>query len=182
MLVSLVVLFLGWANLSSEPETINVGERAKAFTLPRLRTDAKFNSPVVSLQQLFGKIIVLHFWAAWCKSSTEELTALDRLQKQYGPEKMVVVAVNVDDEQKQALQFLKHQALNVLALYDEHKDVAGIYDVPRMPSSFIIDGNGLIRFIHCGFTEADVRNYELEIEGLLSETGSRWHEPTDVVK
>jgi peroxiredoxin len=182
MLVSLVVLFLGWANLSSDPEAIIVGERAKDFTLPRLRTDAKFNSPVVSLQQLFGKVIVLNFWAAWCKSSTEELAALDRLQRQYGSEKMVVVAINVDDEQKTAVQFLKRQALNVLAVYDEHKYVAGIYDVPRMPSSFVIDGNGLIRFIHSGFTEADARNYVQEIESLLSETGTRWRAPADVVK
>lgn len=109
----------------------------------------------------------------WCKPSTAELATLDRLQKKYGPEKLVVLAINVDEAPKPAQQWLKRDSLSVLALYDAQKYVAGIYDVPRLPSSFLIDRHGVVRFIHAGFGDEEARNYELEIDGLLSETDSR---------
>lgn len=172
MVAALFLLWLGWVNPSTGA-AVNVGEPALTFTLPRLRTDASLTPPPVALQQFFGKIIVLNFWAMWCKPSTAELATLDRLQKKYGPEKLVVLAINVDEAPKPAQQWLKRDSLSVLALHDAQKYVAGIYDVPRLPSSFLIDRHGVVRFIHAGFGDEEARNYELEIDGLLSETDSR---------
>lgn len=172
MVAALVVLWLGWMNPGTGA-AVNVGEPALAFTLPRLRTDASLTTPAVALQQFFGKIIVLNFWATWCEPSTAELAALDRLQKKYGPEKLVVLAVNVDEAPQPAQQWLKRDSLTVLALYDAQKYVAGIYDVPRLPSSFLIDRHGVVRFIHTGFGDEEARNYEVEINELLSAADSR---------
>jgi len=145
---------------------VKVGQKARDFQLESL--SAATQGPV-SLNQLNGKVILLDFWATWCEPCRDELPELDRLQKKYAREKFVVLAVNVDNQAETARAFLEKYNIRLLALWDRHKTVVSAYDVQRMPSCYLIDANGKVRFIHYGFAEDYIKAYENEIELLLGE-------------
>ncbi len=145
---------------------VKVGQKARDFQLESLSTSTQ---RPVSLNQLNGKVVLLDFWATWCEPCRVELPELDRLQKKYAREKFVVLAVNVDNQAETARAFLAKYNIRLLALWDRNKTVVSTYDVQRMPSCYLIDANGKVRFIHYGFAEDYIKAYENEIELLLGE-------------
>jgi thiol-disulfide isomerase/thioredoxin len=141
-----------------------VGDRAANFSLPAL------DGGSVKLSDLKGKIVLVDFWASWCVPCRKELPALDALQKRYADAKkpVIILAVNVDKDRANAEKLLA--AVKVAAiriLLDPDGKVAGAYDVPTMPSSFIIDEKGLVRNVHAGFSSGDERKFAEEIEALV---------------
>jgi peroxiredoxin len=150
---------------SSEPQS---GKPAFGFTLKT------FKGEPVSLDGLKGKIVLIDFWAQWCAPCKIELPLLDQLQKQIGKKDLVVLAVNIDQKLNQTRIFLEKNAIQHLTLlWDEKQEVVKQYDVSTMPTSFLIDHNGIIRHIHSGFEKKDIAKYELEIRKLIEEMNSQ---------
>lgn len=142
---------------------LKVGDKAKNFTLKT------FTGETVSLSDHQGKVVLLDFWASWCTPCREEMPYLDLLQKTYGREGFVVLAINIDNQPKNALEFLKRHGIKLTPLWDEKKEVAAAYNLPAMPSAVLIDQRGVIRFIQSGFQVEDFQKYKREIEKLLRE-------------
>jgi peroxiredoxin len=142
---------------------LKVGQKAKDFTLKT------FSGEKVNLSDHKGKVVLLDFWASWCTPCREEMPYLDILQKTYGGEGFTVLAINIDNQQKNALEFLKRHSIKLTPLWDEKKEVVSAYDVQTMPSSVLIDQRGWIRFIQSGFQAEDFQKYKREIEKLLKE-------------
>lgn len=140
------------------------GDRAGDLTL------RDKNGKTVTLKSLRGKVVVLDFWASWCGPCKKELPALDKLARTYKDEgaRVVVVAVNIDKERAKADRFLKTAGISALtSLYDPSGASAGTYDLPTMPTSFVIDGKGIIRHVHAGFTSGDEKSLQREVDALL---------------
>lgn len=144
-----------------------VGSKALDFTL---RT---FNGKKVTLSELQGKVVLLDFWASWCTPCREEMPYLDILLKTYDKEDFAVVAVNIDNQLKNALEFLQKHSIKLTPLWDEKKKVVSAYDVATMPTTMIIDRNGWIRFIHSGFEAEQFMKYKQQVEYLLKEGKSK---------
>lgn len=141
-----------------------VGDRASDFSLPTL------DGGKVKLSELKGKIVLVDFWASWCVPCRKELPALDALQKKYADagKPVVILAVNIDKDRVNAEKLLAAIKIGALKiLLDPDGKVAGAYDVPTMPSSFIIDDKGLVRNVHAGFSAGDERAFAKEIEALV---------------
>jgi thiol-disulfide isomerase/thioredoxin len=161
---ALAVLLITALPATTALANAKVGDRAANFSLPAL------DGGSVKLSDLKGKIVVVDFWASWCVPCRKELPALDALQKRYADAKkpVVILAVNVDKDRANAEKLLA--AVKVAAiriLLDPDGKVAGAYDVPTMPSSFIIDEKGLVRNVHAGFSSGDERKFAEEIEALV---------------
>jgi len=140
-----------------------VGDRAKDFSLPTL------DGGTVKLSDLKGNIVLVDFWASWCVPCKKELPALDALQRRYADQKrqIVILAINVDKERANAEKLLASVKIGALrVLLDPDGKVAGAYDVPTMPSSFIIDAKGLVRNVHAGFSSGDEKKFADEIDAL----------------
>lgn len=123
----------------------------------------------VSLATLRGKVVLVDFWASWCKPCREELPVLEALHKKYAAEGLVIIGVNVDKDVAAARKFLQENKLNLsfaLANDAQHK-VAESYAPPTMPSSYLIDREGKVRFVHEGFRASDAAKMEAEIKQLL---------------
>lgn len=140
-----------------------VGSKAHDFTLKSLR------GKTVSLHDLRGKVVFLDFWASWCGPCREEMPYLAMLQKIYGKEGFRVVAVNIDNKQQNAVKFLQKLGVKLPALWDEKKQVVKAYDVDTMPTSFLLDITGRVRFVNSGFRAEDFQTYKKQIEQLLKE-------------
>jgi thiol-disulfide isomerase/thioredoxin len=116
---------------------------------------------------LKGKIVIVDFWASWCLPCAESFPVLDELQKKYG-DKLVVIGVNVDEKASNMDKFLKKHAVSFLVVRDSGQKLVAAVSPETMPTSFILDGEGKVRFLHNGFHgETTRKEYLTEIETLL---------------
>jgi thiol-disulfide isomerase/thioredoxin len=142
-----------------------VGDRAYDFTLPGL------DGAAVKLSDLRGSVVVVDFWASWCVPCRKELPALDALARRYTDEKkpVVILAIGVDKERGNAEKLLASAKIASLrVLLDPDGKVPSAYDVPTMPTSFVIDAKGLVKFVNAGFTPGDEKKIAEQVDGLLA--------------
>ncbi len=119
-----------------------------------------------------GKVVLLDFWASWCGPCKASFPALDEIQKQYAQQGLVVLAVNLDDKQETMQAFLKEHPVSFSVVRDAAHKLVEQADVKSMPSSFVIDRFGKVRFAHSGFHgDKTVAEYKRQIESLLQEKG-----------
>jgi peroxiredoxin len=149
-------------SLFSQPSANNlVGKKTVDFTLPDV------SGGEATLQSFRGKVVLLNFWATWCGPCREELPGLQRVQEKFRKRGLAVVAVTVDNELDNVRSFLKKYDLKLQALWDRRKKVVEAYGVEKMPSSFLIGRNGVIRFIHLGYSPEELKRIEIELDELL---------------
>jgi thiol-disulfide isomerase/thioredoxin len=137
-----------------------IGKPAPAFTLRSIDGQS-----VLSLADLRGSVVVVDFWASWCAPCRQSLPRLASLQAEKGGVR--IIAVNIDDDRKNAVEFLRRNRVKLVSLYDEAKRVVDRYAVPSMPSAVVIDRRGVVRGVFPGYTEDDVENIRTEVERLL---------------
>ena len=116
---------------------------------------------------LKGKVVIVDFWASWCLPCAESFPVLDELQKKYG-DKLVVIGVNVDEKAANMEKFLKKHAVSFALVRDGGQKLVEVVEPETMPTSFILDAEGKVRFLHSGFHgEKTRKEYVSEIESLL---------------
>lgn len=137
------------------------GQKAPEFSLPSLK------GARTSLASLRGKVVLLDFWAQWCEPCKQELPELQKLAKDYAAKGVVIVGVNIDKTRDNAQRLVSQLGLSFPILLDPTGAVAGVYDLPKMPTSFVIDKNGTIRYVHEGFEgSSDVSKFRTELDSL----------------
>jgi thiol-disulfide isomerase/thioredoxin len=123
-----------------------------------------------TLAEYKGEVIFVNFWASWCAPCRQELPELNRLAAQYKGRNVKVLAINVDEHRPAAKTLLGKLKLSAPAfsiLWDPQSKAVSAYKIDAMPSSFIIDRNGIIRFVHAGFHPQDPALWREEIDRLL---------------
>jgi thiol-disulfide isomerase/thioredoxin len=123
----------------------------------------------LDLARLRGKVVYLDFWASWCKPCRESFPWMNSLQSAYAKQGVVVVAVNVDQERALADAFLKQYPAQFQVYYDPSGKLAESYRVVGMPSSFLIDRSGTVRYRHVGFRAADREQLGDELHTLVAD-------------
>lgn len=119
---------------------------------------------------LHGQVILLDFWASWCPPCRASFPAMEALHKRYHDAGLAIVAVSVDESRENMERFVKSAGVSFATLRDARQKLVAAADVQTMPTSFLIDRAGRIRFVHPGF-EADqtIKQYTTEIQQLLKE-------------
>ena len=123
----------------------------------------------VRLSAYKGHVLLIDFWASWCPSCQASFPALDALSREYEPRGVVVLAVNVDERRRDADAFLNAHQHTMMVLFDPKGDAPLAFGVRGMPTSFVIDRAGTIRFAHTGYSGNVADRYRAEISRLLSE-------------
>lgn len=116
-----------------------------------------------------GKVVLLDFWASWCAPCRQSFPWMSELQKRYGRDKLVVLAVNMDQDKALATRFLEKTPAGFEVLYDPKGDLATQLNVQAMPTSYLIDPKGRQRAVHKGFRDAQRAEREKQIEQLINE-------------
>lgn len=141
-----------------------VNKKAPEFTLSGL--DGK----AVSLGEYKGRVVFLDFWASWCPPCKKEMPEINRLAEKFKDSDMAVVAVSVDKKKEHAGSFMSTipgLSKKLTVLHDPESTVVSLYMAQAMPTSYIIDRAGVIRFVHFGYRETDPAEWVKEIESLL---------------
>lgn len=123
--------------------------------------------PGLELGQYAGKVVYLDFWASWCSPCRQSFPWMNAMQQKYGPQGLVIVAVNVDEQHADAVKFLGEVPASFKVVFDPEGHFAEEYHLAGMPSSFLIDRSGTLARSHYGFHSDDEIEFESEIRSLL---------------
>jgi cytochrome c biogenesis protein CcmG, thiol:disulfide interchange protein DsbE len=151
LLVGLLMLVAG-CNRGSHPTL--VGNPAPDFTVQD--ADRK-----VSLHDFRGKTVVLNFWATWCPPCVEEMPSLVKLQSNL-KDRVVVLAVSVDEDERSYRSFLKKNNVDLLTVRDPQQKSNELYGTFKFPETYIIDRDGRVQRKFIGavdWTRPDVVAY-----------------------
>ena len=143
---------------------IQVGEKAPAVVGPALEGPGQ-----ISLSDMKGKVVYVDFWASWCAPCASALPVLDGFRKEFGSQGFDVFAVNVDQNPKQGKVFLARRPVSYESLSDPKGKYPSLFGVETMPTSFLIDRKGVVRYVHRGFRKNDVEDLRKEIRKLVAE-------------
>ncbi len=149
------------ATFSLVAEPVKVGD-----TFPDL---GKFKLEGV-LPDIKGKVVLVDFWASWCLPCKQSFPALNELHERYGANGFLIVAVNVDEKRANMESFLKSTPAKFAVVRDAEQKLVARTEVETMPTSFLIDATGRVRFVHNAFRgDATKKEYVREIEELLKQ-------------
>ena len=98
----------------------------------------------VSLKDFRGKLVFLNFWATWCTSCRTEMPAMERLYREFKSKGFVILAVNVKDNRKDALAFVKELKLSYPIVMDPDGEVGLLYGAWGLPATYLIDEKGIV--------------------------------------
>ena len=138
LLVALVGLpaFDGWSMGSRVPA---VGMQAEDFQLADL--DGKSQS----LSQYRGKIVLVNFWATWCKPCTTEMPAMQTIHDKLRDKGFVVLAINELEDDAKVREHIKQYGHTFPVLMDRDNKVANQFGVLGLPVSVFIDEKGVVQ-------------------------------------
>jgi len=124
---------------------------------------------VHTLADFKGRVVLVDFWASWCAPCKESFPALNALHQEFHDVGLDVVAINVDEDEKNAYAFLAGKSPSMTVLYDPKGRTPEAFKVEGMPSSFLIDREGNIRFKHMGYTSKTKADFRKEIAILIGD-------------
>ena len=143
------------------PPPLGRGAQAPAFELTRLE------GGTLSLGELRDRVVLVNFWATWCKPCEDEMPAMDRLYANLRDEGFELVAISVDDGREEVERFQERLGLAFPILLDPDKGVSQRYQTYRFPESFLVDREGVIVERYIGPKEWDAPAYEKRVRRLL---------------
>lgn len=170
--ISILTLAAGWiwASRPAVRQTSAVesapqqGFMAPDFTL------STFSGEPVNLAGLKGKVVLINFWASWCPPCRAEMQAMQHVYADYQDQGLVILAINTtyQDDILKATQFAQSEGLTFPLLTEPDGNIARLYRVQAMPTSFFIDRQGKITRLMIGgpMPEALIRT---QVEALLKE-------------
>jgi cytochrome c biogenesis protein CcmG, thiol:disulfide interchange protein DsbE len=151
-LVLLLAVAVGGCEAAARGGPPQVGQPAPNFTATSLDRGAP-----VSLQGLRGKPVLLNVWATWCHPCRKEMPDLERLHRERGPTGLQVIGVSIDERgQDQAIrEFLREFGVSYPVWLDPEDRVSPTFALIGVPGTFLIDGQGTLRWSRMGPIAAD---------------------------
>jgi thiol-disulfide isomerase/thioredoxin len=114
-----------------------------------------------------GKVMIVDFWATWCAPCTKSFPLLQALYVKYKSKGLEIASVNVDEEKDEIAAFAKNHGATFPIAWDQSRKIAGLYKPPMMPSTYVVDKNGVIRHVHAGYQDGNMAVIEAEIKALF---------------
>ncbi|PKM11805.1 MAG: redoxin [Gammaproteobacteria bacterium HGW-Gammaproteobacteria-3] len=127
---------------------------------------------VSGLENFRGKVLYVDFWASWCPPCVKSFPFMNQLVRDYKAQGLEVIGINLDEINTDAAQFLDRHPTQFTVLADLAKTCARDFEVKAMPSTYLVDRNGIIRHIHLGFRSGAEAELKENIERLLADNAN----------
>ena len=156
------------ADRENAPARVEIGRRGAVVRARALGGDS------VSLALLRGKPVLLNVWATWCLPCKEEIPYLESLHGKHAAQGLQIVGVSVDargDEEK-INEFARDFSMTYPIWRDPDERVNSRFLAIGVPSTYLIDRNGILRWKHLGTLRATTPGFAAALEQVLKESGS----------
>jgi thiol-disulfide isomerase/thioredoxin len=141
-----------------------VGQPAPEITVQRM------SGKSVSVSSYRGQVLLLDVWASWCGPCKQELPMLDEIAARLRHKGVEVLAVSVDQERDNVVKFLGSRGKWALTIaHDPKGEIADRLQPEKMPTSYIIDRQGIIRYVNYGFVPGDAPTNERRLADLSAD-------------
>ncbi len=115
-----------------------------------------------------GRVTIVHFFASWCLPCTKAMPALDALATKLSS-RVAVIGIGEDEEEPDMRAFVRQIGVRFSTQWDDGKKKATLWHTNMMPTTFIVDRHGALRFTHAGFHDDDGAVIEKEARTLADE-------------
>ena len=139
-----------------------IGKPAPDFSLASVNGQGKF-----SLASMKCKVVIVDFWATWCEPCKKSFPKLQELNVKYKASGLEIIGISEDDENHGVADFGKNFGAKFPLGWDQGKSIASKWDPKTMPTSFIVDKKGIVRFVHLGYHDGDEAKVEQQVKSLL---------------
>ena len=134
-----------------------------AFDLPDIRGQQH------NLEDYRGQVVLVNFWASWCPPCIQEMPVLEKLQQKLNEQPFEILAVNVGEKKYRVWKFVKLINFGLPVLLDERKDTFNAWELSVLPTSFLLDKQGNVRYRVIGDVEWDSEEVIALVEALINE-------------
>lgn len=158
-LAGFVIAAIQFAAAQGAEAKLKVGDKFPEIALNHLGTKKRFDKRTTK-----GRLVLVDFWASDCvpcRDAVPELNALFEQSKNF-----VILGVNVDENPKDATEFLKSFKVSYPLLDDQKHELIPQMGVDVMPTSFLLDKTGTIKFINRGFRSGDIEKIKKKLAEL----------------
>ena len=135
---------------------------------PELTVQALSGKPI-AVSSYRGKVVLLDVWASWCVPCKQELPMLDDIARRLKGQGIDILAVSVDQQRANVDKFLRgHGRWALTIAHDPDGLIAERLQPDKMPTSYVIDRAGIVRYVNAGFVPEDAPGIEkrlLEVAG-----------------
>jgi len=149
--------------LAATAGAVEPGAAAPGFRLPTFDSQQP-----ISLADYRGKVVLVDFWASWCSPCRQSLPLYAKLREHYAAADFAIIAIGLDEDVADGKVFLAEHPIAYTTVQNPQGDIAKAFDLKGMPSSYLIDRDGIVRARHVGFTPADIDVLKKEIDGLVA--------------
>ncbi|MDZ7750862.1 MAG: TlpA disulfide reductase family protein [Gammaproteobacteria bacterium] len=165
MVLALVVGPAVAAGLGHSLSPVDPPVVAPEFTLPDMDGEPH------SLADYRGQVVLLNFWATWCPPCREEMPSMERLYQALEDDGFAVVAVNQFETPDHVFAYTGQLEVDPTfpLLFDSDSSVANSFRVVGLPSTYVIDKQGRVRYRAIGGREFDHPDVEALIRDLMNE-------------
>lgn len=145
------------------PDPLTRGSAAPDFSL------AQDGSPdPVTLADHVGEVVLVNFWATWCKPCEDEMPAMERLYRQLHPEGFEMLAISVDEEPEKVGPFVERLGVTFPILLDPSQATSRRYQTTGFPESLLVDRQGRVVERYVGPRDWDAPVFVERIRDLLA--------------
>jgi thiol-disulfide isomerase/thioredoxin len=102
------------------------------------------NGRLTSLSEFRGKIVFLNFWTSWCLACVIEMPSMEKLYQKFQDKGFAIVAIDLQETDATVLKFLEKYKLTFTTVIDSTGDVGAAFGIHGIPTTFILDKNGVI--------------------------------------
>jgi len=125
------------------------------------------NSRPTSLSEFRGKIVFINFWTTWCLACVVEMPSMEKLHQKFKDKDFAMLGINLQESDATVLKFYKENKLTFTTLLDSAGDVGAAFGIRGIPTTFILDKNGIIIGRVMGPREWDSRDAFALFEYLI---------------
>jgi len=148
-------------------EKVNVNDHAKDFIVQMI------NGESIKLSDLKGQVILLNFWATWCAPCIREFYAFpSKIIEPFKNSAFVLLPISrgeTMDKVKETMAQLKKNGIDFNVGIDPDQSIFNLYARSEIPKNFVIDKNGVIRYVSTGYSEENMKELSSVIQKLLDE-------------
>lgn len=173
---------LGAMSVALLPVSVTGGERWASWEAAIASHELnRLDGETAQIGEMQGDVVVLNFWASWCKPCKKELLVLDELAASLEGSRARILAVSIDQEAKNASRYIEKAGLELEVFHDGTNGLASALDLPSLPCTIVVGTDGRIVEVAQDGSLKTLRRLERKVRELApaDETANRSASPEE---